>query len=443
MEELRKLLQYAVELAQLLKKSGKMEIAGVLKALDGQHVSAGPFGSISNKGAAVLPTGKNPYGVDPETLPTRAAWELGVKAAQAILERHLRERGRYPETVGHQLFSLDGFNADGRQLAAILYLFGVRPVWEGDRVVDVEPIPIDELGRPRIDNLVNISGVLRDTLPHYIKIISRAVSKVIQLDEPPELNYPKKHYLEQVSKLGDSATLRVFGPMPGAYGTGIQEVVKGRGWRSREDLAEVWIADFAYGYDEALIGRRAAEALVEQLKTVEVVVKDRYRDEEGPLSLAGDDWFAFLGGFYAAVKYVKGSPPEVLIIDSRDVAKLRLRSLKEEIEREVYGKLLNPEWINGMKKHRHSGAAEIAERIFYLFGWSATTDAVSDEVYNAVASVYFSDEMVSWFREKNPHALIEIGERLLEAAERGLWHAEGEIVEKIKRVYLEVEGELE
>jgi len=432
----------------------RREYSGLLGGLEGGFVEPGPAGSLTRGRTDILPTGRNFYSVDPTTLPTRAAWEVGVRAVDRMLRAYLEKHGRYPETVGHVLWSIDAYKADGEQLAQILYLLGVSPVWgRGGRVVGLEVIPLERLGRPRIDCLVRISGIVRDTLPNYVYLIDEAVSKVVSLDEPAEENYPKKHYEEHLRKLVELgrgvkaasrlARLRVYSSPPGSYGAGVNYAVEASAWRTEEDLAKTWVQWSCYAYSRDAYGEKAPDALILGMKTVDIVARTHISDEHDLLACCC--YYAHHGGFYGAVKALTGRDDvEAFIVDSREVTHVEVRDVKLEVERVVRAKLLNPAWIEEMKRHGYRGASEFTKKLLHLYGWSATARVVDDWVFEEIAKTYVLDEdMRRWFEENNVYALEEIARRLLEAAERGLWKAPRDLVERLREVYGEVEAMLE
>ncbi len=428
------------------------ECDALIKGLSGSYVEPGPAGSLTMGKYEVLPTGRNFYAVDPRSLPTRAAWSLGVEAAEKLLNEFRRRHGRYPETVGEVLWSIDGLKADGEQLAKILYLLGVKPVWRGNAVVGLEVIPLKELGRPRIDVVVRVSGIVRDTLPNYIHLIDEAVEKVVVLNEPPEMNYVRKHYLEYLSeliKLGKDisearrlARYRVFSSAPGTYGAGVNLAVEASAWRSEEDLGKVWIKWSGYAYGRGYYGIAAHEALMLNLRHVDVISRNHVSDEHDITNCCC--YFAHHGGFKVAVKALTGRDVDTVHIDTRDVTDVKVVDIRDEVERVVRSKLLNDEWIKEMMKHGYRGASEFSKKILHLYGWHAVAGVVSDWVFNELARKYvINEEMREWFMKHNPYALEEISRRLLEAAERGLWRPPKELLEELRRAYSEVEGILE
>lgn len=436
----------ALEIAKRMKALKEYE--NFFLALSGNYVEPGASGSLTRGKIEILPTGRNFYGVDPTALPTRAAWEIGVKTAEKLLAHYLEKHGKWPESVGHWLMSIDGYKADGEQLAQILYLLGVRPVWINNAVKEIEVIPLEELKRPRIDVCVRITGIVRDTLPNYADLIQKAVAKIIALDEPLEMNFVRKHYFEQLeklSKLGISeefAKCRVWGCKPGAYGAGVNYAVEASAWKSDEDLAKVWIHWSAYAYGDKFRGEFSPEALILNLKNVEVITRNQISDEHDLLNCCCH--FSYQGGFYNAVKEIKGKEPEIVVVDTREMTNAEIREMKDEIERIVRAKLLNDRWIEEMKKHGYRGANEFSKKILHLYGWSATTKLVEDWVFDEIAENYvLNEEMKKFFVENNVYALEEIARRLVEAKERGLWKASEERLRRIREIYAEIEGILE
>ena len=450
-EKFEETFRKALEVAQKVGECER-EYDGFLKGVTGGYVEPGPSGAITRGKFEILPTGRNFYAVDPRTLPTKAAWEIGVETAEKLLKAYKEKHGKYPESVGQVLWSIDGYKADGEQIAQILYLIGVRPVWKGDAVIGLEVIPLEELGRPRVDVLVRISGIVRDTLPNYIYLIDEAVEKVVTLDEPLKMNFIKKHYIEHIKKLielGRSleeaqrfARFRVFSAPPGAYGAGLNLAVEASAWKTNEDLAKVWVQWSGYAYGRDAFGVDAHESLVLNLRNVDAVNRNHISDEHDLTNCCC--YFAYHGGFKTAVDALTGRNVDIIQTDTRDISDTKIVDVKMEIERVARTKLLNERWIEEMKKHGYRGASEFSKKILHLYGWEATTELVEDWIFDEIAERYLLDEeMRRWFEEHNPYAAEEIARRLVEAYERGLWKTDDEIIEKIMEVYSEIEGLLE
>ncbi len=440
----------ALELAERISECSR-EYDGFLLGLEGGYIEPGPSGAITRGKIDVLPTGRNFYAVDPTIIPTPAAWRIGVETADKLIRHYLERHGRYPESIGQWLWSLDAYKADGEQLAQILYLMGARPVWGANgSIKDVEVIPLDELNRPRIDVVVRISGIVRDTLPNYIRLIDRAVSKIVALDEPLELNYVRKHYLDYLEKLrrigkggAEEARCRVWCSPPGTYGAGVNYAVEASAWKTGEDLAKTWVQWGCYMYTGDSFGKPSPEAFILNLSNVDLVARNHVSDEHDLLNCCC--YFSYQGGFLNAVKSLTGrSDIEAVVVDTRDASLVEIRNIRDEIERIVRAKLLNPVWISEMRKHGYRGASEFSRKILHLYGWSSTTKLVSDWIFDEIAKTYVLDgEMKKWFEENNVWALEEILRRLIEAAERSLWRPPEGVLERLREAYAEVEGLLE
>ncbi len=423
------------------------ELGNLLSGLGGGYVPAGPSGSPTRGLVNVLPTGKNFYSVDPKALPSQLSWEVGRGLADDLLRRHLEQEGRYPETVGIVVWGTAAMRTQGDDVAEILALLGVRPRWneESRRVVGLEVVPLEELGRPRVDVNVRISGFFRDAFPNLISLMDEAVRTVAALDEPVEMNFVKKHADEEKTQGADErrATTRIFGSKPGAYGAGLLPLIDARNWRSDEDLAEVYTVWGGYAYGKGLNGVEAREALAANLRRTEVAVKNVDNREHDLFD--SDDYFQYHGGMIAAVRALTGRNPRSYIGDSADPSRPKTRGLEEEARRVFRSRVANPKWISAMQRHGYKGAFELSATVDYLFGYDATANVVEDWMYRDVTRKYVLDEEVKDFMQRsNPWALRAISERLLEAAERGMWaEPDPEDLDALKQAYLENEGMLE
>jgi cobaltochelatase CobN len=320
----------------------------------------------------------------------------------------------------------------GDDVAEALALLGVRPVWaeESGRVEGLEVITLEELGRPRVDVTLRVSGFFRDAFPHVLHLLDDAVELVAALDETPEEN--------PVAAAG-TADPRIFGPKPGAYGSGILTVLESRHWRSDEDLAAVYLAWGGWSYGRRGMGAEAGEALRRRLAGVEVAVKNQDNREHDIFD--SDDYLQDHGGMVATIRALTGRQPKAWFGDSADPDRPRVRSLAEEAARVVRSRVVNPKWIAAMERHGYKGAFEMAATVDYLFGYDATARVVEDWMYEAVTAAYVADPAVrKFFEASNPWALRSIAERLLEAADRDLWNASAEALATLRSALLEAEG---
>ncbi|HVT64196.1 MAG TPA: cobaltochelatase subunit CobN [Mycobacteriales bacterium] len=423
------------------------EIDSVLHALDGGHVAAGPSGSPLRGLVNVLPTGRNFYAVDPKAVPSRLAWETGQQLADSLLTRYREDNGTWPESVGLSVWGTAAMRTCGDDIAEVLALLGVRPVWDdaSRRVTGVEVIPLDELGRPRIDVVVRISGFFRDAFPHVVTLLDDAVSLVAGLDEDPKQNLLRAHALDDLARHDDlrRATTRIFGSPPGSYGAGLLQVLDSGSWRDNADLAEVYAVWGGHAYGRGLEGRAAREDMESAYRRISIAVKNTDSREHDIAD--SDDYYQFQGGMVATVRALTGEAPAAYIGDSTRPDFVRTRSLTEETARVFRSRVVNPRWIQAMERHGYKGAFELAATVDYLFGWDATTDVVADWMYEQIASSYVFDERTRKFLETaNPWALRSITERLMEAADRGLWaEPEDATISALRQTYLDVEGQLE
>ncbi|HEV2361514.1 MAG TPA: cobaltochelatase subunit CobN [Acidimicrobiales bacterium] len=412
------------------------ELGSLLAALDGRHVEPGPSGAPSRGMAHVLPTGRNFYSVDPRAIPSRFAVQVGEKLASALLERHLAEQGSYPETVGIVVWGTAAMRTGGDDVAEALALLGVRPRWaeESGRVEGLEVIGLEELGRPRIDVTLRVSGFFRDAFPHVVGLVDDAVALVGALDEPVEQNFVRAHSPDDP---------RIFGPKPGAYGSGILPLIESRNWRSDEDLAAVYLAWSGYSYGRKGMGVAAGDALRRRLAAVDVAVKNQDNREHDIFD--SDDYLQDHGGMIAAARHLRAGSGAAGVLgwfgDSADPARPRVRSLAEEAARVVRSRVVNPKWIEAMKRHGYKGAFEMAATVDYLFGYDATAHVVEDWMYERVTAAYVADpDIRKFFEQSNPWALRSIAERLLEANERGMWAASPDALATLRSAVLEAEG---
>ena len=423
------------------------EIDQVLRALDGRFIAAGPSGSPLRGLVNVLPTGRNFYSVDPKAVPSRLAWETGVAMADSLLERYRADHGRWPQSVGLSVWGTSAMRTAGDDIAEVLALLGVRPIWDdaSRRVVNLEPMTLDELGRPRIDVTVRISGFFRDAFPHVVTMIDDAVRLVADLDEPAEDNYIRAHAQNDLSDHGDQrrATTRIFGSKPGTYGAGLLQLIDSRNWRDDADLAEVYTAWGGYAYGRGLDGAPATDDMNRAYRRIAVAAKNTDTREHDIAD--SDDYFQYHGGMVATVRALTGKAPAAYIGDNTRPEAVRTRTLSEETTRVFRARVVNPRWMTAMRRHGYKGAFEMAATVDYLFGYDATAGVMADWMYEQLSASYvLDDENRKFMSESNPWALHGMAERLLEAAGRGMWaNPEQATLDGLRQVLLETEGDLE
>jgi cobaltochelatase CobN len=452
-EEVAGILAFACkELVPKLEQTGD-EIEHLLDALEGKYVPAGPAGAPTRGMAHILPTGRNFYAVDPRALPSHAAWHVGQQLAHEAIERFRKQESSYPEMMGLSVWGTSQMRTHGDDIAEALALLGVEPIWNAKsrRLEGVAVLPLEKLGRPRIDVTLRISGFFRDAFPHLIDLFDQAVSLVIEQDEPPHLNFPRKHYLADLEKQKDlpadeadtRARYRIFGAKPGAYGAGILPLIETGNWKGDEDFARAFLEWGGYAYGRNADGIDAKPVFAERLRTIQVALHNQDNREHDIFD--SDDYFQFHGGMVASIRALTGIQPKAYFGDSSRPEAVRVRDLKEEALRVYRSRVINPKWIESIKRHGYKGGLELAATVDYIFGFDATAQIAPDFVYEGLAEHYaMSPEMRDFLGASNPWALHAIAERLLEAANRELWeNPSPETLDALRGVLLESETLLE
>jgi cobaltochelatase CobN len=420
------------KLRPVIDACGAAEIRAFLRGLDGRFVRPGPSGAPTRGRPDVLPTGRNFFAVDVRAVPTPSAWRIGQLAAERLVEAYWQEAGEWPRAIALSAWGTANMRTGGDDVAQALALIGARPLWEetSGRVTGFAITPLSELKRPRVDVTFRVSGLFRDAFPTQMDIIGSAVNAIAMLDEPEEANpiaanvRIRRKALEADGMDSNAAqrraAYRVFGSKPGAYGAGLQALMDEGGWNSRADLADVYLDWGGYAYGSGTEGERVRDDFAERLKGVDLVAQTQDNREHDILD--SDDYYQFMGGLAATVQTLRGRAPRIAHIDtSRPEAPLS-RPLSHEISRVVRGRASNPKWIAGVMRHGYKGAFEIAATVDYLFGFAASTDAVSNHHFDQLFASYLEDELVRDFMlSANPAALRETADRFAEAIRRGLW----------------------
>lgn len=440
-------------LADNIKKMSD-EMGNLIHGCAGGYVLPGPSGAPTRGNAHILPMGRNYYGIDPDIVPPPSSWEIGKRMADQMIERYVDETGNYPREVGFIIWATDTMKTNGDDVAYILWLLGIKPVWSkaGGQVVGLEPVPLSELGRPRIDVTVRITGLFRDAFPNLIDLIDDAVKMAAELDESDEENYLvanlRKEIVEGIERglpaeqVKKESLVRIFGCPPGGYGSGVNHAVETSDWKTVQDLADIYIAWGSYAYGRDMEGVAMRDQFIKRFSKVGVTVKnmpDREID-----SLDTDDVYGYLGGLNSFVRAYGNKDAITLIGDGSNPDKVKLRDAREELQFIFRSKVLNPKFIEGLKKHGYRGVAEIANLTEYTFGWDATSDVVDDWMYEKLADSYLFDEDTrEWMKDENPHAMMDMMNRMMEAYERGMWNADQDTLERMKDVFLDLEERIE
>lgn len=430
------------------------EIENLLKFLEGKFVNSGPSGAPTRGQIDILPTGRNFYSLNPRVIPTRSAYKTGAKLGKKLVERYkLDNGGEYPESIGFVLFGSPTIRTKGEDIAQILYLMGLEPVYQAgsDNVIGTKPIPLEKLNRPRIDVTIRISGFFRDAFFNIVELIDEGFTKISLLDENHEDNFIKKHIDEELKNLKShyedekesrrKATLRIFSAKPGAYGTGVNTLIDGKDWKTQEDLANMYLEYGSYAYGKNLNGEKSFDSFKSRLSKIDLAVKNI--DNKETDVLANDDNYAYLGGMVAAAKSL-GKNIEGYVGDSSNPDNLKVKNITEETRFVIRTKLLNPKWYEGLKQHGYAGASTLSSNVDYVFGWDATSEVIDDLTYSKILENFLKDrEFFEWLKEANVWAGKNIAERLLEADQRGLWEPTEEEKDELVKIFLELEGDAE
>jgi cobaltochelatase CobN len=442
------------DLKPRLQACGEQELIQLQRGLAGRFVPPGPSGAPTRGRPDVLPTGRNFFSVDTRSIPTQTSWQLGVKAADRLLEKYQQEEGDFPISVGISVWGTATMRTGGDDIAQAFALIGVRPKWAdgSHRVMDFEIMPVSLLDRPRVDVMLRVSGFFRDAFSNVIRLFDAAVQAVAELDEPESINPIRARVLRETAELEAEgvdhemarrqAGYRIFGAKPGAYGAGMQGLIDSQDWQDDADLSQAYLNWGGYAYGQVDHGSEAVAQFRKHLSAIELVLQNQDNREHDLLD--SDDYYQFQGGMAVTIRHLCGRQPRIYFGDHSNPQNPQIRSLEQEISRVVRSRVTNPKWINGVKRHGYKGAFEMAATVDYLFAYDATARVVRDDQYAQVADAYVRDHDTRGFLQRqNPHALHDICERLLEAMQRGLWQEPGDYRAALEQHLLDCEATLE
>jgi magnesium chelatase subunit H len=419
------------------------ELDSLAAALRGQFIKAGPGADIIQN-PDVLPTGRNTHAVNPYLIPSPVAVQRAARAADALLDRFRKEKGRYPETMAMVLWGIDNIKTQGEAVAQALYLLGVRPRRDSlNRATGIEVIPLALLGRPRIDVVMTVSGIFRDLFGSTMNLLDTAVRTVAGLDEPPDMNFVRRHVTDQTARgvTLDESTARVFSNAAGNYGTNVNFMVLDSQWQAGSELGDLFVTRKCFAYGREREANEARAMMEKCLARVELTYQVIDSSEIGITDV--DHYFEYLGGVSSAVEQQAGSRPAIYLSDST-APYSRVRTLEETIRLETRTKTLNPKWYEGLLKHGFSGVAEIEHHVTNTFGWSATADAVDKWIYDEVAETFVLDDaMLERLKALNLDSTRSMVGRLLEAAGRGIWAADEKVLERLRGAFEDIEDRIE
>ena len=425
----------SARLSELIDRCGEAERVSLLAALDGRFVAPGPGGAPSRGRIDVLPTGRNLYGIDPRGVPTRTAWEIGQRAAQEVLHRHVQDHGDWPKQIVMDLWASATMRTGGDDLAQAFALIGVTPLWDNasSRVTGFEIVPPARLTRPRVDVTLRISGLFRDVLPAQIALFDQAVRAVSELDEEGDVNP-----LAAARRLAPAIPLRVFGAAPGAYGVGLTREIDEDSSLTRHELGARYLAAASHAYRGAQGEGVASMAFAERVATADALIHVQDQDEQDILD--ADAMIDHEGGFAAAAQMLGNDAPIYHVETARPGA-IKVRALAQEIARVVRARASNPRWIAGQMRHGHRGAAEIAGTIDRLYALAVLSDVVSSQHFELLFEATLGTPSVRDFLiDANPRAARAIAKRFEEALARGFWQSRRNSTHACLALMLETPG---
>lgn len=430
----------------LLDLSDNREIDAVLQALDGRYIPPSP-GNDLVRNPDIVPTGRNIHSLDPFSIPAEHAVRAGRRSAEELLAAHRREHGANPRSIALVLWGTDNLKSDGEGVAQALALLGARAVRdELGKVADVALIPLEELGRPRIDVVMTLSGIFRDLLTLQGRLLDRAVRLAAEADEPVAMNHVRAHVLQEMQERGcsiEEAACRLYSNAPGSYGANVNHLVESSSWQDEAELAEAFVNRKGFALSRSGEWRENAASLRSALSHVELAFQNIDSAEIGISDI--DHYYEYLGGVSKSVEHLSGRKPPVLVGDgSGPGGRQRLRTLEKMVSLEARTRLLNPKWYEAMIAEGYEGVREIESHLSNTFGWSATASAVEGWTYDQFNRTFLQDRsMLQRLAALNPHATMSMTRRLLEAGSRGFWEADESTLDELRELYEELEARAE
>ena len=428
------------------------EIICLVNALEGKYVEPGLAGMPCDDIRDILPTGRNLFIMDVQKVPTPEAYLIGMKLAEEMIAQYKEEEGEIPEKVAMNMMSMDISMTKGEQVSQMLYLMGIKPVWNNNgKVEGLEVIPLEQLRRPRIDVMVRITGVLRDAYPQVVDLMDQAAVIASNTEEPLDKNYIRKNTLQLIQKLKEAkddgnierrATIRIFGDKPGTYGSGVDLALKASAWKEEKDIAKVFTAFSGYAYGNGLNGYTSSREFVENVKNTDISYEKTTSKRYDVLSSGFIS--SVQGGFQTLKKNFSKAQLKQYHGRVEESEIPIISTMAEELKRNLNETILNPFWNESMMEKGYDGASEIMERIQTVFSWKSLTKNIKDEDLDRMVDFYANDkDMKNWFQKYNPFAFEEICRRFLELHQRDCWNPNSEVLESLKKTYMEMEGEME
>lgn len=453
-KDIKEVLHFTAQVVKSKVESTTNEIIYLVDGVNGRFIPPGGGGAPTRGNVSILPTGRNFYSIDPAAVPTRASWQVGKQLGDRMIERYVKDEGKYPETAVIIVYAGETMKTCGDDVAEILYLMGIKPKWmeNSDKVMGLEVIPLNELKRPRIDVTLRVSGLFRDTFPNLIEMIEDAVNLAAGLDENEEENYIRRNFIREVDELvkngvdietaQEEAGMRIFSDPPGTYGAGVDMLINSKNWDDYTDLGNIYTFWGGHAYGKKVHGKRVTEVFARRLSQAQISIKNESSMEIDMLE--ADDFYNYHGGLIAAIRTKSGQKPKSYCGDTSDPLRVKLNDVREEAAKIMRSRILNPKWFDGLTRHGYKGAQEISSMVDFVFGWDATSDIIEDWMYEKISENFLlNDERREWIKSVNPWAIHSMVERLLEAQQRGMWNAKEESLEKLRALYISIEGDLE
>jgi magnesium chelatase subunit H len=443
---IQRIIQEGSMMIQALSDN-RSEMDALVKVLDGGYIPSGPGGDLVRDGMNVLPSGRNIHSIDPWRIPSETAFKRGTLIADGLIAKHVAENdGNYPETIAEVIWGLDTIKTKGEAVAVVIRLMGAEPAYDAfGKISHYNLTPLEKLGRPRVDVLMQLSPIFRDAFGILMDQLDRLVKDAAKADEPHEMNYIKKHVDEALAEGMDfeAATARQFTQAPGSYGTYVDDMIEDSAWENEGDLDDLFIRRNSSAYGGGRKGEKQSEILQKLLGSVDRVVHQVDSTEFGISDI--DHYFSSSGSLQLAARRrnTRTSDIKLNYVESF-TSDIKLDEADKSLRVEYRSKLLNPKWFEGMLKHGHSGAGEISNRVTYMLGWDAVTKSVDDWVYKKTAETYALDpEMRERLATLNPQAIKNIVGRMLEAHGRGMWKADQSMIDELQEIYADLEDRLE
>jgi magnesium chelatase subunit H len=426
--------------------SAETEVTGMLDALDGRFIRPAAGGDVM-RNPEVLPTGRNLHGFDPFRIPSVFSVKDGAKQAQRILDKYQEESNALPESIAMVLWGSDNLKSEGGQIGQALALMGALPRFDSyGRLAGAQLMPLSELGRPRVDVVITLSGIFRDLLPLQIKLLAEAAFMAASAeDEPLEQNFIRKHALAYQKEHGcdlETASLRVYGNADGAYGSNVSNMVENSVWEEEDELAETYTRRKGFAFGRAGVPIQNNALLKSVLSDVQMTYQNLDSMELGVTTI--DNYFDTLGGITRAVKRAKGGVDVPVFIGDQTKGEGAVRTLSEQVSLETRTRMLNPKWYEGMLESGYEGVRQIEVHITNTMGWSATTGQVQPWVYKQLTETFMlNPEMRERLAKLNPTAAARLANRLTEASQRNYWQPDSEMLKKMQEANDELEDRLE